>query len=110
MNDKELCHMEIHTALKGRNFVIMLGSVSFLGHAFFLASFSWTFVCGRGPETHRAGQFTMQDILLMLFQLQDAAQQRQIFLLKTFLIIGPKNENSLLSPDGRLQLKCDGTR
>jgi hypothetical protein len=112
MHDKELCNMEVHTASDGRNFVIMLGSVSFLGHAFFLASFSRTFVCvwqgtwdmQRWP-VHRARYsywyYSNYKIL---------PSSIKFFLFKMFLIIGLKNENSLLSPDGRLQLKCDGTQ
>ena len=85
MHDKELCNMEVHTASDGRNFVIMLGSVSFLGHAFFLASFSRTFVCVcvAGGLRHAAlASSPCKILLLILFQLQDPAKQHQIFFIQ----------------------------
>jgi hypothetical protein len=91
--------MEIHSATNGRNFVTILGTVSFLGHAFFLASFSRTSVCGRGLKHTGLANSQCMILPLILFRLEDAAKQRQIFLFKTFFIVGPKNANSLLSLD-----------
>jgi len=97
---KELYNMEIHTAPNGRNIVIMSGIVSFLGNAFFLASFSRTFACGRGLKHAGLASSPCKTLLPILFRLQHAAKRHHIFFLfETFFIVGPKNENSLLSLD-----------
>jgi hypothetical protein len=53
----------------------------------------------QGPETRRAGQFTVQDTPNNIIPTECDQAASNFFLFKTFFIVGPKNESSLLSLD-----------